>query len=140
MPSETFEFDSENERIGVLLPGKMPLVITRNDLDVSYFSGGPGGQNVNRHMNGVRLIYRIPNSHMLTFKKTKTLTVKCIKQRSMEQNFRSALAEMAERIADYFYIQRPRKKTMTPKRSRKKRLENKKIRAGVKTQRKKVDF
>jgi len=135
-----FEFDPKNQRIGILLPGKMPLVIHRKDLDVSYFSGGPGGQNVNRHMNGVRLTYRIPSSHILPFRRTKELTAKSIKQRNQEQNFRLAFAELANRIAAYFYIAPVRGKTRVPKGSKRRRLEDKKQRGQLKSGRKKVDF
>lgn len=137
---ETFEFDPENERMGVLIPGKMPLVIHKKDLDISYFSGGPGGQNVNRNMNGVRLIYRIPRTHLLPFKRTKELIAKSIAQRSREQNFKQAFADLAQKMAEYFYVAPPRHKTKVPKASKRRRLEDKKKNSQLKSQRKKVDF
>lgn len=139
-PNHWFEYDPHNEKIGVLLPGKLPLVITKEDVDVSYFSGGHGGQNLNRHMNGVRLIYRIPSKYQLSFKKTKEIISKSIGQRSREQNFKEAFKHLAEKVELYFYMPPHRKATRVPNASKLKRIAEKKLRGQLKEQRGKVDI
>jgi len=140
MEHDWFKFDRDKEEIIVDQAGKERLVITKKDLEVSAFSGGPGGQNVNRSMNGVRLIYRIPNTHLLTFRKTRELIARSMNQRSKEQNYKDALETLSHKLERYFYVQPDRKTTKVPKRSKKKRMEGKKRRGKLKEDRKKVDF
>ncbi len=132
MEGSWFEFDPQKEKIGVMLPGKMPLIISKSDLEMSYFSGGPGGQNVNRSMNGVRLVFRIPDDYQYPSKRTKVLEARCMDQRSQEQNFKEALSILAEKVKEYFYIPPVRHKTKVPKRSKKQRLADKKRRSELK--------
>lgn len=126
MENNWFEFDSEKGKIGILLPGKMPLIITKEDLDVSFFSTGNGGQHANRHMNGVRLIYHLPVKYQLPFKKTKELMSRCIAQRNREANFAEALKDLSEKVKAYFYVAPHRTKTKTPRSSKMRRLDDKK--------------
>jgi len=65
---------------------KLLLSITKDQLDISYFSGtGAGGQHRNRHMNCVRI--RHPDSGVL---------VTAQEERSLGQNKRMALKRLAE--------------------------------------------
>lgn len=135
-----FEYHPHETKIMVRLPGKTPLTISKESVDISYFSGGHGGQNLNRHMNGVRLIYRIPLDYQLPFKKTKEITSKCMTQRHRERNFQEAFKHLAEKIELYFYMPPHRKQTRIPKASQLKRIAEKKLRGGVKAGRKKVEI
>lgn len=140
MEGNWFEYDSHQEKIGIILPGRKPLIITKEDLDISFFSGGSGGQNLNRHMNGVRLIYRIPIDYQTPFKKTKELICRSITQRQREQNFNEAFKHLAEKVEAYFYVPPFRKETRVPRSSKAKRIEGKKMRGHLKSDRQKVDF
>ncbi len=114
------------------------LVIDKKDIDISYFSGGPGGQNVNRNMNGVRLIYRIPDTHRMNSLKTRQLIAKSINERSKERNLSDAFDQLVHRVRRYFYVQPDRKKTKVPKKAKKKRRRNKKMQSLKKQGRKKI--
>ncbi|MDH5596464.1 MAG: hypothetical protein OEY44_00025 [Candidatus Peregrinibacteria bacterium] len=140
MEQDWFSYDREGQVVTIRVAGKKELKIRLADCEISHFSGGPGGQNVNRHMNGVRLIYRMPEEYVLFHKKTRELIARSMNERSQEQNLRAAFETMAEKLRQYFYVPELRKKTRVPKGSKKKRLENKKLRGRVKEGRKKVDF
>ena len=140
MEREWFKFDPEKQEIQIEVPGKNLLKINGEDLDISYFSGGPGGQNVNRNMNGVRLIYHIPEEYIQPFLKTRELVSRSINQRSKAQNMRDAFEGLAEKLKRYFYMPPERKQTRVPKKSKEKRLKDKKSRASIKDARKKVDY
>ncbi|MBN2306461.1 hypothetical protein JXD20_00585 [Candidatus Peregrinibacteria bacterium] len=140
MDQEWFEYDRENHRITVRQGEKGEFIITPEDVSVSYFSGGPGGQNVNRNINGVQLIYRIPEDRINSFQKTQQLVSRSISQRSKAQNMKQAFDQLADKVRRYFYILPERKKTKVPKRSKEKRLQSKKMRGKLKQDRHKVDF
>lgn len=132
-------FDRDKQVITVQAKGRS-LTIRKDDLEVSYFSGGKGGQNVNRHLNGVRLIYRIPNEFRMPNKKTTTVVTKSLHQRHQEQNLIIAFKQLADKLNSYFYVAPFRKKTKTPRRAKERRLENKKFQSQKKKDRKKVEF
>lgn len=140
MENDWFNYDRDKQEMEVHLSDKPPLKITKEDVQVSYFSGGPGGQNVNRSMQGVRLIYRIPDAHLHPYSKTRELVARSINERSQDQNFRQAFEDLAEKARRYFYMPPVRKQTKVPKRSKEQRLEGKKRRGQLKKDRKKVDF
>ena len=140
MKQDWFEYDREAQRITVRQGDKGELTITPDDVSVSYFSGGPGGQNVNRNVNGVQMIYKIPENYLHTFQKTRQLVSRSIGQRSKAQNMKRAFDQLAEKVRHYFYIPPERKQTKVPKRSKEKRLQNKKMRGKVKQDRKKVEY
>ncbi len=140
MEKDWFEYDREKHQITVRQGDKDKLVITQGDVSVSYFSGGPGGQNVNRNISGVRLIYQIPEDKLNVFQKTRQLVSRSISQRSKERNMKQAFDQLAEKVRRYFYVQPDRKKTKVPKRSKRKRLQSKKMRGKLKQDRKKVDY
>lgn len=140
MEEEWFKYDRENHKITVQQGDKEEFTITSDDVSVSFFSGGPGGQNVNRNVSGVQLIYHIPDEHLNTFQKTRQLVSRSICQRSKTQNMKQAFDQLADKVRRYFYVLPERKKTRTPRRSKEKRLQNKKMRGKVKQDRKKVDY
>lgn len=137
MEPKWFEYDRHQQRIAVHTRGRI-LIIKLEDCDISYFSGGPGGQNVNKHMNGVRLIYDIPENCLNVFQKTRQLMTRSMSQRNREENLATAFDQMAEKVKDYFYVAPPRSKTKVPRGSKEKRLEGKMMRGKVKENRRHV--
>ncbi len=133
-------FDREKFTITVDFAGKNKLEINKSDIQISFFSGGPGGQHTNRHMNGVRLIYAIPEEYKRTASKTQELISRSMNQRSQEQNLNQAFSQLAEKIKKYFYVPTRRKKTRVPKGSKERRLSSKKIRSQKKQSRQKADY
>lgn len=119
----------------VRFEGVDDLEIKKDDLNISFFSRGAGGQNVNRHMNGVRMIYRIPESYINPTQATHELVTSSIASRSKEANLTSSFLQMTEKLEHYFYIKPDRKTTKVPKQEKKKRLENKKKRSQLKESR-----
>lgn len=140
MEENWFHFDRQNLLVTVRLSGKKDLRITPDNAFISYFSGGPGGQNVNKNMNGVRLIYSIPDDYLNAFQKTRQLVTRSMNQRNREQNMRDAFEQLAEKIRKYFYVLPERKKTKVPKGSKESRIQGKKMRGKVKQDRKRVDY
>jgi ribosome-associated protein len=132
MENDFVEIDRENLKITVHLRGGKDLVIGKYDIEISYFSGGPGGQNVNKNMNGVRLIYRIPTGHLRGGQKTRELVTRSINQRKKEQNIAQAFEQLADKLRRYFYVQPQRKKTRTPKSAKEKRIHGKKMKGRIK--------
>ena len=123
--------------ITVHLPGG-DLIIEKKDISMSYFSGGPGGQNVNRNMSGVRLIWHIPEVYRMFGSKTRELVTRSINERKKERNLTLAFEQLVHKVHRYFYVQPERKKTKTPKKAKRKRLKNKKMQGLKKQGRKKV--
>jgi ribosome-associated protein len=132
MEKDFVEIDRENLKITVHLVEGKDLVIGKYDIEISYFSGGPGGQNVNKNMNGVRLIYRIPTEYIRGGQKTRELVTRSINQRKKEQNIAQAFEQLADKIRRYFYVQPQRKKTRTPKSAKEKRIHGKKMKGRIK--------
>ncbi|MDH5597265.1 MAG: hypothetical protein OEY44_04115 [Candidatus Peregrinibacteria bacterium] len=140
MEQDWFSYDRHKPEIVIKVPGKNILRVGIHDCEVSHYSGGHGGQNLNRHMNGVRLIYKIPEGYVQPFIKTRELIARSRHQRSQEQNQKEAFHTLAEKLWQYFYVPAPRKKTRVPKASKKRRMEQKKHHGHIKADRKRVDF
>jgi ribosome-associated protein len=140
MAENRYEYDRQNLVITVRFGDKRELRITTEQAIISYFSGGPGGQNVNKNMNGVRLIYTIPDGYLNSFQKTRQLVTRSISQRSREQNLRQTFDQLAEKIKRYFYVPPKRTRTRIPKGSKENRLQGKKMRGKLKQDRKRVDY
>lgn len=132
------KYDHQKKEITLKLKNGISTVIKKTDLEISYFSSGKGGQNVNRHLNGVRLIYRIPKKLRIYSKKTTTLLSKSHQQRYQEQNFNLALKQLAKKISKYFYTKPIRKKAEISKKQKEKRLHNKKLQSLKKASRQRV--
>ncbi|PIZ74365.1 hypothetical protein COY07_00700 [Candidatus Peregrinibacteria bacterium CG_4_10_14_0_2_um_filter_43_11] len=140
MQNSFVTFDRENLILTVHFGVKGDLVIHKEDLFISYFSGGPGGQNVNRHQNGVRLIYTIPPSYRRYAVRTQELIARSIAERNQHQNLLLAFGQLAKKLHDYFYTPPFRKKTKVSRRSKEKRLETKKHQSSKKQTRQKVEL
>jgi len=138
MEKDFVRLDREKLQITAHLEGGEDLVVGKDDVELSYFSGGPGGQNVNRHLNGVRLIYHIPESHRSNAVRTQQLVTRVIGKRSMHYNLQAAFEQLAYKIKQYFYVPPIRKKSKTPKKAKEKRLHNKKMKSQKKQSRKPV--
>ena len=115
MKENWFTFDREKQTITIQFSDKKDLVIDKNNVDISYFSGGPGGQNVNRNLKGVQLIFRIPSDYLLLSKKTKQLITRVFEKHSLHHNTQTAYEQLAFKVRSYFYIPPFRKKTKIPK-------------------------
>lgn len=120
-------FDRDNCLITVHHPNG-DLAIGRDNIALSHFSGGPGGQKVNKTMKGVQLRFTVPESHAVNAVRTRELIVRCINQRSLEQNTLQAFAQLAEKLRAYFYVKPRRRPTRPTRGSRETRLEVKKER------------
>ena len=140
MENDFVHFDRDALTITVNFKTKPALVVGLNQIEVSYFSGGPGGQNVNKNMSGVRLIYRIPESYRMGGLKTRELIAKSIGERQREQNMAQAFRTLAGKLRDYFYVKPFRKPTKTPYRAKQKRLTGKKILSLKKQARQSSDY
>lgn len=140
MKQDWFKYDREKQLVTIETDGKGILRISPEEVHISYFSGGPGGQNVNKNVNGVRLIYNIPEGYLNAFQKTRQLVTRSISQRSREQNMKIAFDQLAEKLSRYFYVPPKRRQTKIPKGSKVKRLQSKKLRGKLKHDRKKVDY
>ncbi|MFM8268937.1 MAG: peptide chain release factor-like protein [Pseudomonadota bacterium] len=86
-----------------------------NEISVSHLKGsGPGGQNRNKRMTGVRV------THLPT-----GITVLATERRSQKQNLEAALSRLEEKLERLFHRPTPRKKTAPPARSTRERLTEK---------------
>lgn len=103
---------------------------SRNDLEINHLKGsGPGGQNRNKRMTGVRVVH-LPTG----------ITVLSTERRSQDQNLKAALSRLEEKLERYYFVQTPRVKTKATKTSKRKRAENKKRHSATKTMRKRLRF
>ena len=140
MEKDFVSFDREKQEITVHFDGGKDLVINKNNVDISYFSGGPGGQNVNRNLKGVQLIFPIPDAYRRISQKTQQLVTRVMGKRSLHHNLQTAFEQLAHKVRDYFYIPPVRKETKIPKKTKEKRLQDKKFQSQKKESRKKVDY
>jgi RF-1 domain len=136
MENDFVHFDRDNFQITVRFKAKPPLVVGLHNLEVSYFSGGPGGQNVNKNMSGVRLLFHVPASYQRANRQGHELMATCIEQRQREQNLIGAFESLAQKLRSYFYVKPVRKPTKTPYHAKQKRLGGKKIQGMKKRTRK----
>ena len=140
MQNDFVIFDWDKLTITVRLEGKKDLVINKDNVQISYFSGGPGGQHANRNINGVRLIYEIPDDYRRIAQKTQQLVTRVIGRRSMHHNLQTAFEQLSHKVRQYFYVPPVRKETKIPKRAKEKRLREKKMKSMKKETRKRVEY
>jgi ribosome-associated protein len=109
-------------------------------------SGGPGGQNVNKVSSRVTLAFDLAGSAALSEEQKQTIQKKLAarinkqgilqvvsqRTRSQEMNRTDALERFADLLRHALTPQRPRFKTRVPAGAKKKRLEEKKKRTGIK--------
>ena len=99
-----------------------------SDLEITHVKGsGPGGQNRNKRMSGVR-VRHLPTG----------LTVTATERRSQPQNLSAALERLEEKIARYFYRAPKRIDTNPTKASDVKRFTKKRKTSDKKQMRKPV--
>jgi len=140
MENEFVTFDRGHLEIIVRPQGGKDFVVNKDNVDISYFSGGPGGQNVNRNLKGVQLIFRIPDAYRRESQKTQQLVTRVMGKRSLHHNLQAAFEQLAHKIRHYFYVPPVRRKTKKPKRADEKRLKNKKMKSLKKQDRGKVQY
>jgi len=139
MQNDFVTFDRDKSEITVHLDGRKDLVVNKDNVDISYFSGGPGGQHANRNLKGVQLVFRIPSDCRREAQKTQQLVTRVMGKRSLHHNLQTAFEQLAHKIRQYFYVPTVRKKTKTPKRAKEKRLHDKKMKSMKKETRKRVE-
>lgn len=132
----------------------MPHAIDLQEVEFSAVrSQGPGGQNVNKVSSAIHLRFDIGRSSLAPVVKEKLLrwqdhritkdgviVIKAQSSRSQDQNKAEALARLTELIAQaslVLPVRRPTKPTFASKR---RRLEGKLLRSGIKSGRGKVDI
>lgn len=132
----------------------MPHSIDLQEVEFSAVrSQGPGGQNVNKVSSAIHLRFDIGRSSLAPAVKEKLLrwqdhritkdgviVIKAQSSRSQDQNKAEALARLTELIAQaslVLPVRRPTKPTFASKR---RRLEGKLLRSGIKSGRGKVDI
>ena len=140
MKQDCVEFDRDKLEIIVRPEEGKEFKITKNDVDISYFSGGPGGQNVNRNLKGVQLIFPIPFENRREAQKTRQLVTRVMGKRSLHHNMQTAFEQLAHKLRQYFYVPPVRRKTKTPKGAKERRLQDKKIKSRKKQGRKKIEY
>ena len=140
MQNDFVAFDRDKLIITVRLEGGKDLVIDKNNIQISYFSGGPGGQHANRNLKGVQLIFPIPSEYRRMAQKTKQLVTRVIGRRSMHHNLQTAFEQLSHKVRQYFYVPSVRKKTKMPKKMKERRLKDKKRRSEIKQTRGKIKF
>lgn len=132
----------------------MPYAAHLREVEFSAIrSQGPGGQNVNKVSSAIHLRFDIGRSSLAPAVKEKLLrwqdhritkdgviVIKAQSSRSQDQNKAEALARLGELIAQaslVLPVRRPTKPTFASKR---RRLEGKLLRSGIKSGRGKVDI
>jgi protein subunit release factor B len=93
-----------------------------HELEITHTKGsGPGGQNRNKRMSGVRV------KHLPT-----GIVTNATERRSQAQNLAAALERIDEKVEKHFHKPAPRHSTKPTKGSKKRRVEGKKVRSKVK--------
>lgn len=106
------------------------MKLRASDLEISHVKGsGPGGQNRNKRMSGVRIRHTPTN-----------ITVTATERRSQEQNLQAAMARLEEKVTAFFYRPAPRFDTKPTKASKVRRVEKKGKHSQKKRMRKNVDW
>lgn len=100
---------------------------TLDDLEITHTKGsGPGGQNRNKRMSGVR-VRHVPTG----------ITVSATERRSQGQNLGAALERLDEKLEKHFHRPAPRHATKPTKSSKRKRIQKKSARSETKSMRRK---
>jgi ribosome-associated protein len=128
------------------------ITIPDGELEESFIrSSGPGGQNVNKVSSAVQLRFNVLTTLCLTdwarenllrsgkLTNDGVLVITAQRFREQERNRADARARLAEIVARAAIPPKARRPTKVPKSSKKKRLEGKKHRAGIKQNRSRID-
>ena len=107
------------------------MKVNEEDLEITHIKGsGPGGQNKNKRMSGVRVVH-----------KPTGLVAEATERRSQAQNLSAALERIEAKLEKHFFRPTPRVKTKKTRASQRRRVEAKVRRSSVKQNRGKVrDF
>lgn len=93
------------------------IEIRDEDIEITHIKGsGPGGQNRNKRMSGVR-IKHIPTG----------IVVVATERRSQEQNRSAAMERLANKLEELFHKPKVRIKTKATRKAKGERLNTKKI-------------
>jgi protein subunit release factor A len=97
----------------------------RKDVEVTHVKGsGPGGQNRNKRMSGVRVVH-VPTG----------VAIRATERRSQSQNLSHALDRLGEKLRDLAFRPKKRVATKKSKSSQLKRLQGKKYKSSKKASR-----
>ena len=98
------------------------IILHEADLEISHTKGsGPGGQNRNKRMSGVR-VHHIPTG----------ITIVATERRSQNQNLEAAKERLIERLEKLFHKPKKRVATKQTKSAKRKRVEAKVHRGDIK--------
>lgn len=102
--------------------------VALEELLVTHVRGsGPGGQNRNKRMSGIRI------EHLPT-----GIVVMATERRSQAQNYSAAMERLEERLERFYHRDRPRVATKKTKGSQRRRVETKQRHSSVKRERRRV--
>lgn len=136
-----------------MIPIDKNLSIDENDIDVRFIrSPGPGGQHVNKVATGVQLRFKVTDNphlppavrrrlaHLAGHRMTRdgTLVITAHTHRSQSRNREAAMDRLKKMLRLAAVKPKHRIKTKPSAASREKRLQNKRMRARTKRQRKRV--
>lgn len=130
----------------------MPVTVLEHEVEFTAIrSQGPGGQNVNKVSTAVQLRFDVAASSLPEAVKARLLAradqrltqqgvivIKAQSARSQERNKVEALERLQQMVDEAAHVPRVRRPTKPTLGSKKRRLESKERRAGVKAQRSKV--
>ena len=126
------------------------IALDESELDESFIrASGPGGQNVNKLSTAVQLRFDVRRSPSLTdevrarlerlagrrLTRDGVLVITAQSHRTQERNRADALDRLAELIRQAAVRPVPRRPTRPPKASRRRRVDEKKRRSGIKAMR-----
>ncbi len=103
----------------------MSKKISPSDVEITHVKGsGPGGQNRNKRLSGVRLVHR-PTG----------ISVFSTERRSQTQNLNAGLERLEEKVARHYYRPPKRHKTRRTRSSQERRLNTKRHDSAIKSSR-----